>query len=90
MQVNDFGRINHDSDSVAIVPGRGLGFSRVAGEIYIIAEDRWNSCSGNDKTETGCTINKVPNVIVSNVTDHSGPYQGVSIGTVTEFIVCIS
>ncbi|KAF9644679.1 alpha/beta-hydrolase [Thelephora ganbajun] len=81
-KVDDFRRINHNLDPIPIVPGRGLGFSHVAGEIHILAADRWNSCSGNDNTEPGCTISEVPNVIVSNIIDHLGPYQGVWIGTV--------
>jgi len=80
--VNNFGRINHDSDPIPIVPGRGLGFSHVAGEIHIVGGVRWNSCSGNDNTESGCTINEVPNLVVSNILDHLGPYQGVWIGSI--------
>lgn len=80
-QVNNFRRINHDSDPVPIIPGRGLGFSHVAGEIHIMAADHWKSCSGNDNTESGCTIDQVPNVLAGNVMDHMGPYQGVWIGT---------
>lgn len=79
--MDNFRRINHHSDPIPIVPGRDLGFSHVAGEIHIVEAGRWNSCSGNDNTEPGCTINEVPNVIVGNIADHSGPYQGVWIGS---------
>ena len=58
-----------------------MGYSHVAGEIHIEGTDRWNSCSGNDSTEKGCTIAKVPNLILSNLLDHLGPYQGVFIGS---------
>jgi len=80
--VNNFRRINHDSDPIPTVPGRGLGFGHVTGEIHIVGTNRWNSCSGNDNTESGCTINKVPSVVVGNVVDHLGPYQGVWIGSI--------
>lgn len=79
-QVNDFRRINHNSDPIPIVPGRGLGFSHVEGEIHILGSGVWNSCSGNDDTEPGCTISEVPNIFAGNIVDHLGPYQGVWIG----------
>ena len=77
----NFKRINHNSDPIPIVPGRGLGYSHVDGEVHIEGSDRWNSCTGNDSTERGCTIADVPNVILSNLLDHLGPYQGVFVGT---------
>lgn len=81
-QVNgNFNRINHNLDPVPIVPGRGMGYSHVGGEIHIDGSNRWNSCSGNDSTEKGCTIASVPNIFVSNILDHLGAYQDVYIGT---------
>ncbi|KAF9785804.1 alpha/beta-hydrolase [Thelephora terrestris] len=80
-KVDNFRRINHALDPIPIVPGRELGFSHVAGEIHIIGPDQWNSCSGDDDTEPGCTISEVPNVFASDITDHLGPYQGEWIGT---------
>lgn len=80
--MNNFKRINHDSDPIPIVPGRGLGFSHVTDEIHIAGANLWNSCSGNDNTESGCTISEVPNVLVGNILDHLGPYQGVWIGSI--------
>ena len=77
----NFKRINHNLDPIPIVPGRGLGYSHVDGEVHIEGSDRWNSCTGNDSTESGCTIADVPNVILSNLLDHFGPYQGVFIGS---------
>ena len=79
----NFNRINHGSDPVPIVPGRGMGYSHVAGEIHIDgSSNSWSSCTGDDSTEKGCTINTVPNIIFSDIFDHLGPYQGVYIGTI--------
>lgn len=82
VQMNgNFKRVNHDSDPIPIVPGRGMGYSHVAGEVHIEESDAWNSCSGDDSTASGCTIAEVPNIFMGNVLDHLGPYQGVYIGT---------
>lgn len=77
----NFRRINHDSDPIPIALGRILGYSHVAGEIHIEGSGRWNSCSGNDNTEEGCTIDEVPSLILSNLLDHLGPYQGIFMGS---------
>ena len=81
-QVNgNFKRINHNSDPIPIVPGRSMGYSHVDGEIHISGSNAWNSCSGNDSTERGCTIDGVPNILLSNLIDHLGAYSGVFIGS---------
>ena len=56
MQMNDFGCINHESDPISTIPGGGLGFGHVAGEVHIVAIDRWNSWSGNDGIQPSCTL----------------------------------
>jgi hypothetical protein len=77
----NFNRINNDLDPIPIIPGRGMGYSHVAGEIHIDGSNGWSSCTGTDSTEKGCTISDVPNIILSDMLDHLGPYQGVYIGT---------
>ena len=79
-QVDNFRRINHNMDPIPILPGRALGFSHVKGEIHITGSNSWNSCGGDDDTESGCTISAVPNIFISNIFDHLGPYQGVRMG----------
>jgi len=80
-QVNgNFIRVNHNLDPIPIVPGRWMGYSHVAGEIHIDGSNGWNSCSGNDSTERGCTIYNVPNIFVSDILDHLGAYQNVYLG----------
>ncbi|KAF9644329.1 alpha/beta-hydrolase [Thelephora ganbajun] len=76
-----FKRINHHADPIPIMPGRGMGYRHVSGEIHIDGSDHWNSCSGNDSTERGCTIDEVANIILSDLLDHLGPYQDVFIGS---------
>lgn len=82
-KVADFERINNESDPVPIVPGRGLGFSHVHGEIHIVAPDDAVSCPGDDDaTDAQCTISTVPTLLESNLLNHLGPYQGIYIGTI--------
>ncbi|EIW51601.1 alpha/beta-hydrolase [Trametes versicolor FP-101664 SS1] len=81
-KVSDFKRINHASDPVPIVPGRGLGFQHPHGEIHIQADNSAVSCPGDDDaTDSQCTIATVPNIFVGNILDHLGPYEGIFVGT---------
>lgn len=73
--------MNHNSDPIPIVPGRGMGYSHVSGEVHIDGSNNWTSCTGDDSTESGCTISDVPNIILSNLLDHLGPYETVYIGS---------
>ena len=81
-QVPDFQRINNEKDIIPIVPGRGLGFQHPHGEVHIISPNNAVACSGNDATDSKCTIATVPNIFVGNILDHPGPYQGINIGTI--------
>ncbi|KAJ3491707.1 hypothetical protein NLI96_g521 [Meripilus lineatus] len=81
-KVPDFQRINNEKDIIPIVPGRGLGFQHPHGEIHLISPNNAVACSGNDATDSKCTIATVPNIFVGNILDHLGPYQGINIGTI--------
>ncbi|KAI0086523.1 alpha/beta-hydrolase [Irpex rosettiformis] len=82
-RVADFERINNEKDPVPIVPGRALGFSHVHGEIHIVSPGNAVSCPGDDDaTDSQCTIKTTPNILVSNILNHLGPYNGVMIGTI--------
>jgi hypothetical protein len=86
--VPDFQRINHAQDPIPIVPGRGLGFSHVHGEVHLVDASSGSSevayaCPGDDDaTDAVCTISSVPNIFDSDILDHLGPYEGVYIGTI--------
>ncbi|CAG7852658.1 SubName: Full=Related to triacylglycerol lipase {ECO:0000313/EMBL:CCA73795.1} [Serendipita indica DSM 11827] len=76
----DITRIGNKKDPVPILPGRSLGFQHSKGEIHIRNSDSaWVNCPGNDNTASGCTIADTPNILVSNVMDHLGPYNGITI-----------
>ena len=78
--VSDKTRITNKKDPVPILPGRLLGFHHASGEVHIYSNtDAWNSCPGQDNTNSVCTIGDVPNIFVSDIDDHSGPYNGVTI-----------
>ncbi|PIL25568.1 hypothetical protein GSI_12376 [Ganoderma sinense ZZ0214-1] len=81
-KVSDFVRIDNKKDPIPIVPGRGLGFRHPHGEIHIMSATAAYSCPGDDDaTDSQCTISQVPNVLVSNILDHLGPYGGIYVGT---------
>ncbi|KAI0322407.1 alpha beta-hydrolase [Amylostereum chailletii] len=81
-QVTDFTRVNNEKDLVPIIPGRGLGFSHVHGEVHITKPGSAVSCSGDDDaSDSECTISTVPNILEGNIIDHQGPYEGIYIGT---------
>jgi len=64
---------------IAIVPGRFLNFTHPIGEVHITNNSAWMSCPGEDNTNSECTIGYVPNILVGNISDHSGPYDGVTM-----------
>jgi len=75
-----FTRITNYKDPVPIIPGRFLGYRHPAGEAHIDNGAVWKLCPGQDNTDSQCSIGDVPNILVGDVGDHSGPYDGVTIG----------
>ncbi|RDB18514.1 Lipase [Hypsizygus marmoreus] len=76
----DVTHINNQDDIVPIVPGRFLGFHHPKGEKHIVNSGAWINCPGQDNTNGECTIGYVPNLLAGDPGDHSGPYDGVSMG----------
>ncbi|KAG8926824.1 hypothetical protein FRC02_008635 [Tulasnella sp. 418] len=74
-------RINNDSDFIPILPGRGLGYAHPDGEIHITDDKTWNSCLGQDNADDNCTTGHVASVLLGNIFDHLGAYNGVWIGS---------
>ncbi|KAH9485060.1 Lipase [Psilocybe cubensis] len=82
-KVPNFKRINNEDDIVPIVPGRFLGFAHPHGEVHILSPGNAVSCPGDDDaTDPQCQIQSVPNVLVGNILNHLGPYEGINIGTI--------
>ncbi|KAH9970959.1 Alpha/Beta hydrolase protein [Lactifluus volemus] len=40
----------------------------------------WDACPGQDNPSNLCIVGDVPNVFVGKVSDHAGPYAGITIG----------
>jgi len=81
-QVSNFTRVNNKRDPVPVVPGRLLGFRHVATEIHIQPDGKAVICPGpDDGVDPQCSDKMVPDVIKGNVDDHTGPYNGIFIGT---------
>lgn len=72
--------INNKKDPVPIVPGRFLGYHHPSGEVHISENNAWESCPGQDNTSTLCTVGDVPNIFDGSTGDHSGPYDGITMG----------
>lgn len=51
-----------------------------SGEIHITESNMWLSCPGQDNPSTQCSVGDVPDVSEGNVTDHDGPYNGITMG----------
>ncbi|KAI0801811.1 alpha/beta-hydrolase [Irpex lacteus] len=82
-RVSDFQRVNNEKDPIPIVPGRALGFSHVHGEVHIVSPGNAVACPGDDDaSDSQCTIETTPNIFVSNILNHLGPYNDVMIGTI--------
>ncbi|KAG8713609.1 hypothetical protein FRC08_013045 [Ceratobasidium sp. 394] len=79
-KITDLAHINNEKDLVPIIPGRFLGFAHPSGEKHIVSPGNWVACAGQDNTDASCTIGTVSNVLVGDLDDHGGPYEGVSIG----------
>jgi len=77
-------RITNTEDPIPIVPGRFMGYKHPSGEVHIvnplIGTTKWYSCAGQDNTSPNCSIGDTPNVFGSNILDHLGPYDGLSMG----------
>ncbi|KAF9443746.1 lipase class 3 family protein [Macrolepiota fuliginosa MF-IS2] len=75
-----FTHINNREDPVPTVPGRFLGYHHPSGEVHIDDSGAWLSCPGQDNTSTQCIVGDVPNIFDGNVSDHGGPYNGITMG----------
>lgn len=60
--------------------GRFLGYAHAAGEVHISENNQWLSCPGHDNTSSQCIVGDVPNIFEGNPDDHSGPYNGITMG----------
>ncbi|KAF7968057.1 hypothetical protein HWV62_32079 [Athelia sp. TMB] len=72
--------VNNKEDPVPILPGRFLGFVHPAGEVHIEDSNAWVACPGQDNPSTLCIVGDVSNIFEGDVSDHDGPYNGVTMG----------
>ncbi|KAK0489328.1 Alpha/Beta hydrolase protein [Armillaria novae-zelandiae] len=70
--------INNKQDPIPTLPPKFLGFHHPSGEIHINNTSNWNSCSGQENSSDECTDGAVE--IIGDIQDHSGPYDGITIG----------
>jgi len=72
--------VNNKEDLVPIVPGRFLGYHHPSGEVHIMDSNAWVTCPGQDNTSDECIVGDVSNVFDGDLSDHDGPYDGVTMG----------
>ncbi|KAH8989452.1 Alpha/Beta hydrolase protein [Lactarius akahatsu] len=71
--------VNNKEDPIPIVPGMSLGFHHASGEVHITDSGTWENCPGQDNPSTLCVVGDVPNIFVGSLSDHDGPYNGISM-----------
>ncbi|KAH9074975.1 lipase [Lactarius deliciosus] len=71
--------VNNKEDPIPIVPGMSLGFHHASGEVHITDSGTWENCPGQDNPSTLCVVGDVPNIFVGSLSDHDGPYSGISM-----------
>ena len=55
----------------------------VLGEIHqSLLDGKWYDCPDKDNTDIRCSTGAVPNLLLGNIIDHLGPYNGVWMGTI--------
>jgi len=72
--------INNKEDLVPILPGMFLGYHHPSGEIHIEDSGAWDACPGQDNESDLCSTGDVSNIFEGDVSEHDGPYDGVTMG----------
>ncbi|KAK0188490.1 alpha/beta-hydrolase [Armillaria mellea] len=72
--------VNNKKDPVPILPWREIGYHHCSGEKHITDSNEWVNCPGQDNPDEQCIVGEVGNLLESNATDHSGPYDGIILG----------
>jgi predicted lipase len=70
-------RISNKKDPVPILPSDFCGFRHPSGEIHIEESGDWVACPGQDSPSTQCVVGAVPDFFSGNLSNHSGPYNGI-------------
>jgi len=73
-------RVNNQKDPVPTVPGAFLGYTHANGEAHITESGIFQSCPGSENQSPLCTDGDVTNIFEGKVADHTGPYNGISMG----------
>jgi len=76
----DLSHVNNKEDLVPILPGIFLGFHHPQGEKHIQDDLSWLACPGEDDSDKRCSTGDVSNILEGKVSDHDGPYDGVTMG----------
>ncbi|KDQ61915.1 hypothetical protein JAAARDRAFT_172360 [Jaapia argillacea MUCL 33604] len=72
--------INNEEDPIPICPGMFLGYVHPSGEIHIQDSGSWDACPGQDNESDLCIVGDVPEIWDGDISNHDGPYNGVTMG----------
>jgi hypothetical protein len=72
--------VNNEEDPIPILPGKFLGFVHPSGEVHITDSGTWENCPGQDNPSTLCIVGDVPTILDGKLSDHDGPYNGITMG----------
>ncbi|PMD22514.1 lipase [Hyaloscypha hepaticicola] len=72
--------INNKEDPVPVLPPEFLAYVHPSGEIHIEDSNAWDACPGQDNDSDLCSTGDVPTVFEWNISDHDGPYNGITMG----------
>ncbi|PIL24851.1 hypothetical protein GSI_12737 [Ganoderma sinense ZZ0214-1] len=74
-------RLNNKEDPVPVLPPiTFFEYHHVSGEVHIKDDNVWVSCPGQDNPSDQCSTGDVTVYYNSEVSDHSGPFDGVTLG----------
>lgn len=72
--------VNNQEDPVPVLPPGFLGFRHPSGEIHILDSGAWDTCPGQENPSNSCIVGDVQNILEGNLSNHDGPYAGITIG----------
>jgi len=78
-ELDSFVRITNRKDPIPILPGQFLGYKHPSGEDHIDDDGSWKVCPGQDNPDKQCSDGDVPNIFAGSLSDHDGPYDGVTM-----------
>ncbi|KAF9231458.1 Alpha/Beta hydrolase protein [Melanogaster broomeanus] len=72
--------IGNKKDLIPTLPPMGFHFVQPSGEVHIQDSGAWLACPGQDNPSKECIVGDVPTLLDGDLTNHPGPYNGITMG----------